>query len=119
MSSSTGLILFIGAAALFWFVFGRGGGAGAQAAVEAVRGGTRVLDVRTPGEFAGGHVKGATNIPVDQLGVRLGELGEPGPIVVYCRSGMRSARAAKVLSAAGFEVLDAGGMGRFPADLVS
>jgi len=78
---------------------------------ELVRNGALLLDVRTPDEYGGGHVNGAKNIPVDQLPVRLGEVGPTTrPVVVYCRSGARSARAAGVLRAAGYEVVDIGGM---------
>jgi rhodanese-related sulfurtransferase len=117
MSGIGGVVLFLGAAVAVWFLFGRGG-ASADAAIELARTGeVPIVDVRTPGEFASGHVRGAVNIPVDQLGVRIAELGTPGRVVIYCASGMRSARAARVLAAAGFEVLDAQRFGRFPADL--
>ena len=72
--------------------------------------GARLLDVRTPSEFAGGHIEGALNIPVDSLEGRLAEL-EPKdkPVVVYCLSGHRSKGAAQVLRTAGFtQVLDLG-----------
>ena len=83
--------------------------AGARALVDE---GATLLDVRTPAEFAGGHVSGARNIPVDALPARTAELGNPQtPVVVYCRSGMRSARATKILKAAGFAtVMDIGPM---------
>jgi rhodanese-related sulfurtransferase len=74
--------------------------------------GARLLDVRTPAEFSGGHIPGAVNIPIDDLERRLGEL-EPKdrPIVVYCQSGVRSADAARILEGAGHaRVYDLGGM---------
>lgn len=78
---------------------------------ELVRNGALLLDVRTPDEFSGQHIPGATNIPVDQLPARISELGPTSrPIVVHCRSGARSARAAGMLRAAGYEVHDIGGM---------
>ncbi|MFT7689111.1 MAG: phage shock protein E [Candidatus Azotimanducaceae bacterium] len=63
-----------------------------------------LLDVRTPKEFAEGHVHGATNISHDQLEHRLAELGtdKSQEIVVYCRSGRRAAFAEGVLRGAGF-----------------
>lgn len=66
-----------------------------------------ILDVRTPEEFAAGHVPGAKNIPHDQLGNRLAELAgaKNKDIVVYCRSGRRSELAVNTLSAQGFERL--------------
>ena len=73
------------------------------AAHELVAKGGRLVDVRTPGEFAAGHLSGARNIPLYELGGRLGEL-EPkdGPIVLYCASGTRSAMAKRTLKRAGF-----------------
>lgn len=61
-----------------------------------------VLDVRTPEEFASGHVPGAVNIPYDELPERLAEIPPPGgTVVLYCRSGRRAEVAAKVLQRAG------------------
>jgi rhodanese-related sulfurtransferase len=75
--------------------------AGLREAMDA--GAVRVLvDVRTPDEFASGHVSGARNIPVDDLDARLSELGAPGEVYVICRSGGRSARASKLLASRGF-----------------
>ena len=64
-----------------------------------------VLDVRTPQEFASGHVPGALNIPHDQLPNRIAELigAKDKDIVVYCRSGKRAARAQQTLAEHGFE----------------
>lgn len=63
-----------------------------------------VLDVRTPAEFAAGHVPGARNVSHDELAGRLGELGElrDKDVVLYCRSGRRTALAEDVLRKAGF-----------------
>jgi rhodanese-related sulfurtransferase len=62
-----------------------------------------VLDVRTPEEFAGGHVPGAVNIPHDQVASRLAEVPKDRDVVVYCRSGRRAGLAAEVLKASGFK----------------
>ena len=69
-----------------------------------------LLDVRTPGEFSGGHIEGALNVPVGNLQSRLDELGSKDrAVVVYCAKGGRSARAAKMLRDKGFkEVHDLG-----------
>lgn len=68
-----------------------------------VKEGAVLLDVRTPEEFASGHIDGAVNIPVQVLDSRMAELTDKKrPIVVYCRSGARSARAASALRAAGY-----------------
>lgn len=56
-----------------------------------------VLDVRTPGEFAEGHIDGAINIPYDQLHARLADVPRDKDIVLYCRTGRRSDIAAGVL----------------------
>jgi rhodanese-related sulfurtransferase len=66
-----------------------------------------VLDVRTTGEFQRGHVPGAVNIPYQQLGARLSELGEVNgrDVVVYCEAGPRAQRAEATLRTAGFERL--------------
>lgn len=63
-----------------------------------------VLDVRTPEEFARGHVPGAVNIPHDQLPARVGELTaqREAEVVVYCERGGRAGRAAETLAEAGF-----------------
>lgn len=64
-----------------------------------------LLDVRTPEEFAEGHIPQAINIPYDALAGRTGELGVEDldrEIVVYCRSGRRAAQAEATLREAGF-----------------
>lgn len=61
-----------------------------------------LLDVREPHEFRTGHLPGATSVPLGELPKHLGELDRDGEIVAYCRSGGRSARAARLLSDAGF-----------------
>jgi rhodanese-related sulfurtransferase len=64
-----------------------------------------ILDVRTPEEFASGHVPGAVNIPHTELAARLGEIGLPrsSEIVVHCERGGRAGVAEAVLTEAGFE----------------
>lgn len=70
-----------------------------------------LVDVRTPGEFDGGYIEGAINIPVNELSSRLDELPENTPVIVYCRSGNRSARALSTLQSAGYEqAYDLGGV---------
>ena len=66
-----------------------------------------MLDVRTPEEFAAGHVPGAVNIPHSELAARIAELAgaRERDIVVYCRTGMRAAEALEVLEKAGFKRL--------------
>lgn len=71
-----------------------------------------LLDVRTSEEFNEGSIENAINIPVDELESRIGEIKNDKPIVVFCRSGNRSARAKKILEEKGFEnVINGGGVG--------
>ena len=61
-----------------------------------------ILDVRTPSEFDDGHIEDAINIPVDDLAGRLDELSIDEELLVYCRTGNRSARAVETLQDNGF-----------------
>ena len=70
---------------------------------------TILLDVRTPKEFAEGHLPGAVNIPVDDLRGRLGELSKDRPILAYCQVGMRGYIATRILLQKGFHVANLGG----------
>lgn len=71
-----------------------------------------LLDVRTPEEWADGHIDGATLIPLQELEARAAsELPKDADIVVYCRSGNRSAQAADYLAGAGYShISDMGGI---------
>lgn len=71
--------------------------------------GAVILDVRTSGEYAGGHIKGSINIPVQALGSQMSKLKKDKPIITCCASGMRSGSARSMLQSAGFtEVYNAG-----------
>lgn len=61
-----------------------------------------LLDVRQPDEFAEGHIDGATLIPLVDLPNRLAEVPQDKKVVVYCKSGARSAEAAKILKDKGY-----------------
>ncbi len=74
------------------------------------RGAAVLLDVRTPDEYSDRHIQGAINIPLQELSHRMGEIGRGRAVVVYCRSGARSAAASQMLRAAGHQVLDIGAM---------
>lgn len=63
----------------------------------------QVIDVREPDEWAGGHLSGATLIPLGELSNRLGELDPARPVVVVCRSGNRSGKATDFLIKSGFK----------------
>jgi rhodanese-related sulfurtransferase len=74
-----------------------------EEARQMVAGGARLLDVRTTMEFSSGSLPNARNIPVGELGGRIGELGsKQKPVVVFCQTGSRSAAAKRVLKGAGF-----------------
>jgi len=81
-------------------------------ALQLVAQGAVVLDVRTPEEYAEGHLDGARNLNVaDDFGRAVSALPKTGRYVVYCRSGNRSAQAAAVMKGLGFtDVADAGGL---------
>lgn len=61
------------------------------------------IDVRTPAEYKGNHQKEFKNIPLSNLAGRTNELDKNKEVVVICQSGMRSAKAAKILKKQGFE----------------
>ncbi len=72
--------------------------------------GAVVLDVRTPGEFSGGHVAGSKNIPLQELGRRVNEVKAfKKPVVICCRSGARAGQALGMLQQAGVECINGGG----------
>ena len=73
---------------------------------------TQLIDVREPNEVVAGTLPGAINIPLRELPNRVGELDPQRRVVLLCRSGGRSAMAARALTAAGFtDVVNlAGGM---------
>lgn len=71
--------------------------------------GALIIDVRSPGEFSGGHIKGSQNIPVDKIGNHADKLKKTGkPIITCCASGMRSGVAASVLKQNGIEAYNGG-----------
>lgn len=71
--------------------------------------GAVILDVRTTGEFAGGHVKGSVNIPLDRLQQQLKKLPKGKPVIACCLSGARSGSAVSILKAQGYEAYNGGG----------
>lgn len=75
-----------------------------------VKQGAIILDVRSKGEYAGGHMKGSINISLDTLSHNLSKLRKDNPIITCCASGMRSASAKSILKSSGFtEVYNGGG----------
>ncbi len=65
-----------------------------------------LLDVRTPEEFAEGHIPGAINIPLQQLAQRMAEIPRDVPVVAYCRSGRRVEQALPLLRKNGHAVTE-------------
>lgn len=71
--------------------------------------GAVIVDVRTRGEYADGHIKGSRNISLDQLGSKIKELQQlKRPIITCCRSGARSGMAVRTLKSAGLEAYNGG-----------
>ena len=79
---------------------------------QLVKEGWKVIDVRTPAEYAGGHIEGAELVPMQDVP----SLTE-GKYLVYCRSGARSGSAAAYLESKGLEAMNIGGINQFIACL--
>ena len=86
----------------------------AAEAVEIIEAGEHtVIDVRTPAEYAAGHVDGSENIDVSagSFEQQVEQLDKDEEYVVYCQSGNRSAQAADTMAELGFtEIVDGGGI---------
>lgn len=79
-----------------------------------------VVDVRTPAEYADGHIPSAVNIPVSEIGEQPPSVPKDSLVVVYCRSGARSSRAAESLRSLGYtRVVDFGGLYRWGGETVA
>lgn len=77
---------------------------------ELVKDGAIILDVRSKGEYQGGHIKGSINISVDSLNQNLDKLKDKNkPIITCCASGMRSATAKSILKSNGYTHVYNGG----------
>ncbi len=100
---------------LAWVISQRLGKVAPTEAKALVKAGAKLIDVRSHAEFAGGHIEGAINVPVSDLERRVDSLGPKDAVyVVYCASGMRSARAKGILRASGrTNVHDLGAMSRW------
>lgn len=76
---------------------------------ELVNKGAIIIDVRTPGEYATGHIPGSINIPLDQLPGEVSGIQKKYPVVITCcRSGNRSGLAKQYLDSADCQVLNGG-----------
>ena len=77
---------------------------------EALSKGAVIIDVRTPGEYASGHIKGSQNIPLDRIGGQVERIRKMNkPVVLCCASGMRSGSAKSMLKSKGIECYNGGG----------
>lgn len=87
-------------------------------ALETLPGNAVVLDVRTPEEYAMGHLDCTLHIPVDELRERMGEIPAGRPVYVHCQSGLRSYLACRILSQKGFDCYNIAGGYAFYDNLV-
>ncbi len=85
------------------------GGAPAVDLKSIIDEGAFLVDVRTPGEFSSGHVKGSVNIPLDSVTQQLAKFKGKKNIIVFCRSGNRSGQAKSILEQNGFTNVVNGG----------
>ncbi len=76
---------------------------------ELHRNGAQIIDVRTPAEFNGGHIRQSKNVPLQQLRSEMKKLDLKKPVITCCASGMRSASAKSILQENGFEAYNGGG----------
>lgn len=101
--------IWIAVLVLFAWLLWRRRGIPASQLAELMARNPQVVDVRTLGEFRGGHVPGSKNIPLDQLQARVMELDPARPVLLCCASGSRSAMAVAMVKEKGFtEVHNAG-----------
>ncbi len=75
---------------------------------ELIQKGATIIDVRSKGEFQGGHLKGSINIPLKNLSDNLSRIRKDKPVIACCASGARSGAAKSILKANGFEVYNGG-----------
>jgi phage shock protein E len=72
--------------------------------------GAVIIDVRSQGEFAGGHIKGAKNIPLNEIVNKINDIKKLNkPVIACCASGMRSSQATSILKQNGIDAINGGG----------
>lgn len=76
---------------------------------DLVKQGAVILDVRSPGEYKQGHIKGSINAPLNDLSRHITKLKKDATIITCCASGMRSASAKSILKSSGFAQVHNGG----------
>lgn len=86
-----------------------GGKSDSQDLKKVIAEGAFLVDVRTPQEYAEGHVKGSVNIPLDKVASNLKKFDGKNQIVVFCRSGNRSGQAKAILNQNGYTNVANGG----------
>lgn len=113
-------VAFVSGAMLLWPYVRRVGGGPSVSAAQATqlinREDALVVDVRDPGEYGAGHILGAKNLPLSRIGSGGSEIAakrKDKPLIVYCDTGSRSAKAATALKSQGFSkvVSLSGGLG--------
>ena len=103
-SMSWTTVLVVAAIVVVFVLLKRSGQVSAKDAAAYVKSGAAVIDVRSPGEFAGGHLPGAVNIPLGEIegAIERRVKDKNQVILLHCQSGMRSGIAAKKLKAIGY-----------------
>lgn len=82
----------------------------AKKIAEFIANGAVIIDVRSVGEFSGGHIKGSKNIPLGEISSKIEKIKKLGkPIIACCASGMRSGMATTTLKSNGIEAMNGGG----------
>ncbi|HTO17189.1 MAG TPA: rhodanese-like domain-containing protein [Edaphocola sp.] len=92
---------------IFSMLFGKG--KKNEEVVNVIKNGAFLVDVRTSAEFSGGSVKGAINIPLNQVQSQLSKFKAKKGVVVFCASGNRSAQAKRILEGNGIQNVYNGG----------
>jgi rhodanese-related sulfurtransferase len=101
---------------IFQQLFGGGRTADLKAVIEQ---GAFLVDVRTPGEFNEGHVKGSVNIPLNSIPAQLAKFKNKQNIIVFCLSGGRSSQAKSILESNGFTNVINGGTWTYVSQFVN
>lgn len=102
---------------MFNFIFNRGSGITTAELQEKLKSKIHLIDVRSPQEYAGGHIKEAKNVPLDTIN-SYNPKKKDEKIYIVCHSGARSQRAAQVLQSKGYDVVSVnGGMMSWPGPI--
>ena len=98
------ILIIIATLVIVVFLLKRAGQIPAKVALEHLKDGALVIDVRSPGEFSSGHLPNAVNIPLDEIGTTVpGRVKDKNQILLlHCQSGVRSAMAVRKLKGMGY-----------------